>query len=278
MGPARQKKILGHPTRGKTGQNRLRRTDIFISLYDPALIRRNDGPYLDAFYVDLGYGEEPLTTIESCRRLRKLNPRLCVLGVEIDPERVRAAQPFAGEFTQFRLGGFNLPLMTLSDGARETVRAIRAFNVLRQYDETEIEGAWTALGQCLLPGGLLLEGTSDPFGRLWVANVLRKPEACGENPTLIHEALVFSTNFRYGFDPALFQPVLPKNHLHRMTPGQWTHDFMEAWKLSARETVAWKDNGVKTWFAQAARALATKGYKINTAQKLLDLGFLVCLL
>ena len=151
--------------------NRLRRVDNFLLLYDTPLIRRADGAFAGAFFVDLGYGAEPFTTLESAERLRRANPALRVLGVEIDPARVAAAQPYADDITCFRLGGFNLPV----DGsAGERVRLVRAFNVLRQYDEAAVADAWWRVGQSVLPGGLMIEGTSDPLGRVWVANVLRR--------------------------------------------------------------------------------------------------------
>jgi hypothetical protein len=205
----------GQPTRGKTTQNRLRRVDLFLAWYAPSLLRRHDGAFADAWLVDLGYGAEPFTTLEMAQRLRRLNPRLPVLGVEIDPERVAAALPYADDLTHFRRGGFNLPLTPRPDGTPETVRAIRAFNVLRQYDEAAVAAAYAELAHGVLPGGLLVEGTSDPLGRHWVANVLRR---AADAPAWQPEALVFSTNFRGGWEPALFQAVLPKNLIHRMTP------------------------------------------------------------
>lgn len=48
-----------------------------------------------AFFVDLGYGATPATTLESLVRLRCVNPTLPVLGVEIDPTRVAAAHHLA---------------------------------------------------------------------------------------------------------------------------------------------------------------------------------------
>ncbi len=172
---------LGEKTRGKTRENRLRGVDNFLLFYDPLLIAREDAPFRRAFFVDLGYGEDPVTTLESASRLRRLNPELPVLGVEIDPERVARAQPFATGMTQFRLGGFNLPLQTWPDsGEPEGVRLIRAFNVLRQYEETAVPTAWAGLGRALLPGGLLVEGTSDTYGRVWTANLLRKPRQSGD--------------------------------------------------------------------------------------------------
>lgn len=87
-----------------------------------------------SLFVDLGYGFDPRTTLESASRLRKSNPNLKILGAEIDKERVEAALPFADEKTFFRLGGFNLPLQS-----GEHVRLIRAFNVLRQYEEKRFQ-------------------------------------------------------------------------------------------------------------------------------------------
>ncbi|MGD9100162.1 MAG: methylase, partial [Anaerolineae bacterium] len=132
-------------TRGKTARNRLRRVDNFVLLCAPDLVRRRDGDFVHAPFVDLGYGAEPWTTLESAARLRRLNPTLPVLGVEIDPERVAAAQPFADGLTQFRQGGFDLPLSSGADGRPQRARLIRAFNVLRQYDEAAVAGAHAAL-------------------------------------------------------------------------------------------------------------------------------------
>src|SRR5512146_1913327 len=162
--PRVSKKPEGQPTRGKTASNRLRRVDNFILLYEPSLLTRSDGTFADALFVDLGYGFDPRTTLESAERFRCINPRLKILGVEIDKERVEAALPFADERTFFRLGGFNVPLQ-----AGETVRLIRAFNVLRQYEEAEFAPAYAQLAPHVLPGGLMIEGTSNPFGSIWVA-------------------------------------------------------------------------------------------------------------
>jgi hypothetical protein len=259
------KRPLGQHTRGKTARNRLRRVDNFLLLYDGALVRRRDGLFARAFYVDLGYGAEPATTLESAARLRRANPRLPVLGVEIDPERVARAVPYADDLTCFRLGGFNLPLQ---DG--ETVRAIRAFNVLRQYDECQVQEAWQVMGRHLLDGGLLIEGTADPSGRVWVANLLRR---AGDG--LLYEGLLFSTNFRGGFEPGIFQPVLPKNCIHRVVPGEKMHDFISAWHRAARETVSYKTWGARQWFGASARLLAERGYPLDLRRRLVRRGYLL---
>src|SRR5215212_11080963 len=185
------KKPEGQPTRGKTASNRLRRVDNFVLLYEPSLLTRTDGMFAKSLFVDLGYGFDARTTLESAARFRRLNPQLPILGVEIEKERVEAALPYENEKTFFRLGGFNLPL---SEG--EHVRLIRAFNVLRQYEEKDFAPAYERLAQYVLPDGLMIEGTSNPFGSIWCANVARRVDS-GKWGI---EALVFSTNFRMGFE------------------------------------------------------------------------------
>lgn len=267
MGHGRtSKKPEGHPTRGKTAANRLRRADNFILLYEPSLLSRTDGCFADSLFVDLGYGFDARTTLESAARFRRANPNLKILGVEIDKERVEAACPFADDKTFFRLGGFNLPLH-----AGEHVRLIRAFNVLRQYEEQDFAPAYERLAQYVLPGGLMIEGTSTPFGQMWATNIVRKMESGKWNL----EALVFSTNFHLGFDVEEFQTILPKNLIHRVVKGEAIHDFFEAWKRSAKETSSVKTFGAKRWFSAAAEALAGKGYKVNVQRKFLARGYLV---
>lgn len=273
--PARpSRRPVGQVTRGKTAQNRLRRVDLLLARYDPGLLRREDGAFAGAWLVDLGFGAEPFTTLEMAARLRTVNPSLCVLGVEIDPERVQAALPYADEHTHFRRGGFNLPI---DAAAGERVRAVRAFNVLRQYKEEEVTTAYAELARDVLPGGLLVEGTSDPYGRVWVANVLRRTDASpsAAGPAWDVEALVFSTNFRNGFDPGLFQPVLPKNLIHRMVPGEPIFALMEAWKAAARHTAPERVWGLRAWFRAAAHALAATGAAVEQHGRWLDHGFLV---
>ncbi len=256
----------GQPTRGKTAANRLRRVDNFILLYEPALLTRTDGLFSDSLFVDLGYGFDARTTLESAVRFRRANATLRILGVEIDKERVEAALPFADEQTFFRLGGFNLPL-----ASGEHVRLIRAFNVLRQYEEKDFAPAYERLAEYVLPGGLMIEGTSTPFGSLWAANLVR----CVGAGQWSFEALVFSTNFHAGFDVEEFQTILPKNLIHRVVKGEPIHDFFEAWKRSAAETAAAKTFGLQQWFAASVEALAQKGFDVDRHRKWLGKGYLI---
>ena len=257
---------IGHETRGKTARNRLRRVDIFLIRYDPNLLKRQDGEYKSALYVDIGFGYQPITTVESVIHFRKLNPDLPVLGVEIDPERVSAAQSFQVKKVSFRLGGFNIPLKE-----HETVRLIRAFNVLRQYSEEAVEKAYHLMIENLLPEGLIIEGTSDPFGRIWAANLIRKKvEGIPD-----YEGIAFSTNFRWGFDPGLFQTVLPKSLIHHMTEGETIDQFFNDWKNAANTAIGYKQFGLRQWFMETALLLEREEYQIDTRKKLLRSGFLI---
>lgn len=257
----------GQITRGKTAHNRLRHADNFLLHHCPTLITRRDGAFRQALWVDLGYGATPVTTLESAERLRRLNPHLPVLGVEIDPQRVAAAQTYQDELTQFRLGGFNLPLQT-----DETVRLIRAFNVLRQYDENTVQNAYATLATYLLPDGLVFEGTSDPFGRIWVAHLLRRVAGVeGLKP----EALVFGFRWHGVFNPADFQSILPKNLIHQVQVGEPIYAFFQAWKQAAQATRAVSVWGQRQWFVAAAQHLAQQGYAIYPQPRYLRQGWLL---
>ena len=258
----------GQMTRGKTARNRLRRSDIFMLLTEGPLIRMQDEPGKPSFYVDLGYGFEPFTTLETAERLRVQNPLLPVLGVEIDPERVKTAESYADDQTFFRLGGFNLPLQP-----GEQVRLIRAFNVLRQYEESEWAGPIEQLGQQLIPGGMLLEGTSNPFGSVWTANVIRRSQT--PPYPVLQEGYLFSTNFHMGFEPDLFQPVLTKNFIHRMVPGEPIFEFMERWKAACRNQAPMRTYGLRALFCAAAKELSSAGYAVDLRPQLLRRGFLL---
>lgn len=255
----------GQLTRGKTARNRLRRVDNFLMMYDPGLVRWEPGGGMPAYFVDLGYGAEPFTALESAERLRKLYPKLPVLGVEIDKGRVERAARYSDALTKFRLGGFNLPL---DNG--ECAKIVRAFNVLRQYHESDYQKSMEILSGFLLDGALVLEGTSDPLGRIWVSNIFRKKQG-----TIISEGLLFSTNFRWGFEPGIFQPVLPKNYIHHMIPGEEIFSFMQAWKEAADQTVGYKVYGLRQWFVTAAKTVADMGFEVDLRRRFLNKGFLL---
>ena len=149
------KKPIGTVTRGTTNPNRLRRVDRFIASFP---IVKTHG----CTVVDLGYGASPITSVELHDRLSKLNSSIRVVGVEIDRERVERGLVVAKPGLDFLLGGFETPLPS----GVASADVIRAFNVLRQYDESEVAAAWSQMQARLSANGLLVEGTCDGVSRL----------------------------------------------------------------------------------------------------------------
>ncbi|QTX03975.1 class I SAM-dependent methyltransferase [Agromyces archimandritae] len=210
---------IGRLTRGTTNTNRLRRVDRWIA--DSAVLRRADDP----FVVDLGYGASAVTVLELHRRLALRRADAEVLGLEIDPGRVARAREqlalvreggtgFAADAAvRFGLGGFELP----TGGRRPAI--VRAFNVLRQYEEHEVPAAWERMTAALQPGGLLVEGTCDELGRVaaWVAVTAAGPRALSVSLRL--EGLE---------RPSIVAERLPKALIHRNVPGEAVHTFLTA--------------------------------------------------
>ena len=245
----------GQVTRGFTAPNRLRQVDTYVLVALADHLRRAP------LFVDLGYGSEPITTLESFERFRAVNPALTALGIEIEPARVAAADFYRRDGLDFRLGGFNLPL-----GEGERPMLVRAFNVLRQYSEAEVRDALWSLATVLPPGALLIEGTSDPFGRhvcFWVwerkAGQLPKHVRRGE-PPWSRRWLVFGTRLHPGFCPRDFQPYLPKELIHHAEPGGRLDAFFAAWE---RAWDASAGQPARARWTVAAQALPAAGYDID---------------
>lgn len=249
---------LGQPTRGKTAPNRLRKTDTFLAVAYPEFVRR-----LPGLYVDLGYGAYPITSLETIQRLRRLNPQARVLGVEIDPQRVAEAEVYTAPGLEFRVGGFNLPLKP-----GERVSVIRAFNVLRQYDESAVGEALMAMAATLTKGGLIIEGTSDPLGRLLTFNLYQKTEA------LQRIGFVLAPSLRASFAPRQFQAVLPKNFIHHAQPGGAIDEFFAAWHAAWQAARAHGLNPRNIFYQSARRLSEYYGYDLDHRPALLKRGFL----
>ncbi|MGV3711884.1 class I SAM-dependent methyltransferase [Pseudolysinimonas sp.] len=212
---------VGRITRGTTNVNRLRRIDRWIAAH-PAL-RRSHDPVV----VDLGYGASATTTLELRDRLAAVRPEVTVVGIEIDPERVRIATAATRDGVEFRLGGFETPL---PGGRRVTV--IRALNVLRQYDESEVAAAWATMRARLQPDGLLVEGTCDEIGRIasWVGLSPAGPET-------FTISLRLASIVGDGAAPSIVAERLPKALIHRNVPGERIHGLLveldRAWATHA---------------------------------------------
>ena len=201
-------RVLGLTTRGTTNPNRLRRVDRWIAGTQASRLRDAADPLV----VDLGYGASPVTTIELADRLKTVRADVRVLGLEIDAERVRAAEPFADPpGLEFARGGFELA------GRRPVL--VRALNVLRQYDEQAVTAAWDSMRGQLAPGGLVVEGTCDEIGRraCWVALDASGPL------TLTLSARVSALD-----TPSELAERLPKALIHRNIAGEPVHAFLSA--------------------------------------------------
>jgi len=196
----------GRITRGTTGVNRLRRVDRWIATLP--VLRATTDPLV----VDLGYGASATTTLELRDRLSTVRVDVEVVGVEIDAERVRIASAAARDGVTFRLGGFETPT---PDGRQPAV--IRALNVLRQYDESEVADAWATMTARLQPGGILVEGTCNEVGRVasWAALGPSGPQT-------------FTISLRLASldQPSIVAERLPKALIHRNVPGERVHELL----------------------------------------------------
>lgn len=194
---------VGAITRGTTGTDRLRRSDRWLVHHAGVQAALAGGGPV----VDLGYGARPGTTLQLAARLRAVRAAVEVVGLEIDPARVVPEV----DGVRFALGGFEL--------AGLTPVLVRAFNVLRQYDEAEVTPAWALVCSRLAPGGLFVEGTCDERGRrcAWV---------------LLDAAGPVSLTLAWDpFDVARPSEVaarLPKALIHRNTPGERVHTLLTA--------------------------------------------------
>lgn len=195
---------VGTVTRGTTNTNRLRRMDRWIAHTLGRTLRAGGRPPVA---VDLGYGAAPWTAVELAGRLRTVRPDVRVVGIEIEPERVTAALPYAEPpLLTFRRGGFEVPL----DGGAPA-QLIRAANVLRQYDESAVAGVWERLCARLAPDGLLVEGTCDEIGRrhVWVALGPEGPRT-----------VTFAARLGGLGQPSDLAERLPKALIHHNVPGR----------------------------------------------------------
>jgi hypothetical protein len=257
----RTRRPLGTPTRGKTASGRLRRADQLLALAYPFEVHNLSAPF-----VDLGFGASPVTCLDSLRNLRSWNPRLHVVGVEIDPERVQSALPFACPGLEFRLGGFNLPL-----AMDEEAGIIRALNVLRQYPEDSYTPSVAMAGSYLVQGGIMLEGTSDPPGNMMAVNLFVRDGA-----DLVHDALALMANLRVAFAPRDLQAILPKNYIHHLDPGGPLDAFFGAWTTAWQRAIQTQEHNPQRTFARAGAWLREDfGYAISRRPGLLRRGILL---
>ncbi|HEX7834417.1 MAG TPA: class I SAM-dependent methyltransferase [Pseudolysinimonas sp.] len=240
----------GRITRGTTGTNRLRRIDRWIAAQP--VLRRTDDPLV----VDLGYGASATTTLELRDRLARVRPDVRVIGIEIDPQRVRDAAAATRDGVTFALGGFEIP-------TERRPAVIRALNVLRQYEESEVAAAWSTMTARLQPGGLLVEGTCNELGRVasWVALDASGPRS-----------LTISLRLADLEAPSIVAERLPKALIHRNVPGERIHALLteldRRWAIASPLAVY---GASQRWIA-AIEALRAAGWPVRDGRARWRLG------
>ncbi|MFW0789210.1 class I SAM-dependent methyltransferase [Gordonia sp. CPCC 205333] len=196
--------------------------------------------------VDLGYGGRPHTAVEMAARLRAHHPALRLVGLEIDPDRVVSAI----DGVEFAVGGFELA------GLRPQL--VRAFNVLRQYDESEVEGAWRQMQDALAPGGVIVEGTCDEIGRRCCWILL---DAVGPR------TLTLSWAPEHTGPPSELAPRLPKALIHRNVPGERVHELLtvadRCWTMAA----AHASFGQRIRWRETVRLMRVAGVPVDVARR-----------
>ena len=231
-------------TRGTTGVNRLRRCDRWTR-YHPRvqeLLRSVPAPLA----LDVGYGASHTTTVEWAGWLRRINPGVEVVGLEIDPARVLPPR----DGVRFELGGFEL------GGYRPHL--VRAFNVLRQYDVAEVAPVWQTVTSRLAPGGLFIEGTCDELGRraAWVLLDCTGPRSL----TLAWDP----------FDvehPSQVAERLPKALIHRNVPGEKIHALLTAADEAWDHAAGWAPHGPRERWSRARALLIERGWPVHPVRR-----------
>ncbi|PZF85082.1 class I SAM-dependent methyltransferase, partial [Micromonospora deserti] len=234
---------LGVVTRGTTNPNRLRRVDNWIVETCGDALRAAADPLV----VDLGYGATPVTAVELRARLAaRVRSDARVVGLEIDPVRVAAAELAADPpWLTFTRGGFELA------GLRPAL--VRAFNVLRQYDEGEVADAWRIMTARLAPGGLLVEGTCDELGRLggWLLIDAAGPRS-----------LTLAARLSTLESPAQLAERLPKALIHHNVPGERIHGLIQALDDAWRAAAGYAPFGPRQRWLHTVAALREAGWPL----------------
>jgi len=203
---------FGNATRGTTNPNRLRRVDRWLAGPESWRLRRDRHAGNRPLVVDLGYGGSPTTAVELYARIHAVCPDAHVTGIEIEPERVRIAKHLEHGGLDFQVGGFEIPVPG-------NATMVRAFNVLRQYDEADVRLIWHTVCSRLSPNGVFVDGTCDEIGRrsTWVALDSAGPQS-----------LTISMRFGAFELPSDVAERLPKALIHHNMPGEKINGFLQA--------------------------------------------------
>ncbi|WJZ01532.1 methylase [Corynebacterium freiburgense] len=235
---------IGVITRGTTNINRLRRCDRWMT-YE-SNIQRSLMHSKSPLAIDVGYGASHTTTCEWATWLRRSRPDIEVIGLEIDPNRV--LPPRNG--VRFELGGFEL--------AGYTPTLVRAFNVLRQYDASQVTDAWQTVCSRLAPNGFFVEGTCDELGRRcsWVLLDATGPQS-----------LTLAWDPRHTERPSELAERLPKALIHRNIAGENIYDLLQQADAAWDRAAGWAPYGPRIRWREARQLLINDGVPLNPVRR-----------
>jgi hypothetical protein len=240
--------FVGDVTRGTTHANRLRRVDAWtVGTFGGALRSATAPPLV----VDLGFGASPVTTLELAHRIQQVRPDAEVVGTDLDAARVAAASAATrGGQVRFVRCGFDLASLQ-----PRRAMLIRAFNVLRQYDECDVAPAWTAMARRLTPEGAVIDGTCDELGRIaaWI-----RLDAAARPTTLTFAVRLASFN-----GPSELAERLPKALIHRNTEGERIHELLQRWQRAWDAAAGAGVFGARDRWIAAADSLRQAGVRMR---------------
>jgi hypothetical protein len=121
------------------------------------------------------------------------------------------------------------------------------------------------MARSLADGGMLLEGTSTPTGRLLTANIYRR-----RAEEIEHVGLMLAPNLAREWRPLELRSVLPKNLIHHCETGSRLEAFFERWQDAYAEA---RRSGLapRTAFVRAGRTL---GSSVDRSPSTLRRGFM----
>ena len=195
------------------GRTRKGRIELLDQLFESAFFELPEQGHA----VDLGYGDSPVTTLDWATALKSGAHKLKVVGVETDSSRVQTAKDLEAGGVCFYQGSFDLYPLGL-----DSIAVIRCMNVLRGYPLESVKSAQAAMLKSLIPGGLLLEGSTDTEGHLLTSHIWRRSDN-----GVAYEGLLLATDFRRGFSPRMFRDVLPRDLRRHVKPSEPIFEFLE---------------------------------------------------
>jgi hypothetical protein len=128
------------------------------------------------------------------------------------------------------------------------IGALRAMNVLRQYNIEDSLAALSVWVSHLSEHGVLIEGTSDKHGELASFFCLGQTQE-----------LVLMTTFSRDFGPWMFRDYLPQIWRRSVKPGTGLFDFFEAWAAEFKDQVGCSD--APSRFFASLNALGIDGFR-----------------